>query len=263
MRKKDFKRMEQQISPAQNTRHKPLLLIRPRGSSLELDKLFFLRRLSPARAPSLKSVLRIALNLLGALVVVGAIWFLLSEALIYANPGIELIRATKSLKCADISRCAVPILSTPGSTPSVASEVTQTPSPVVHASPKPTAMPTKTPTPKPSPDPTLPPTVTPATAYLQVTPMPLTISLASICDKGQSTILILTNAGGSPLIWFQDTTNSSRGIKISDPTKTHLLQTGKSVHATVSCLSTLVVGLYNLAIDYNGGAVNVAVKIML
>ncbi len=261
MRKKDFKRMEQQPSPAQNTRRKPSLLIRPRGFSLELDNVFFVRRLSPARTPTFKSTSRMMLNLFGALVVVGAIWFLLSEALIYAHPGIDITKTTKPLKCVDINRCAVPALSTPMFTPSVASEVTQTPSPAVHATATPTAIPTKTPMPKPSPDPTFPPTVTPATAYLQVAPVPLTISLASTCIKGQSAILTLTNAGGSALIWFQDTANSSRGIKISDPTKTHLLQTGKSVNATVSCLATLVVGLYTLAIDYNGGAVNVAVKI--
>ena len=68
---------------------------------------------------------------------------------------------------------------------------------------------------------------------------------------------------GTPLVWFQDTTNSSTGIKISDPTRTHLLQPGKSVNALVNCLSTLVVGLYKLVIDYNGGVVNVAVKITL
>jgi hypothetical protein len=265
MRKKNIKRIEQQPSPTQHTRHKPLLLIRPRGFSLELDNIVFVRRLSPTRTPTLKSVLRIVLNLFSVLVVVGAIWFLVSEALIYAYPGIELTTTTKPLICANLNRCAMPILNTPTptSTPFVLSEVTQVPSPTVLATSTPTARPTKTPMPKPSPDPTLPPTVTPATAYLQVTPMPLTISLVSICDKGQSTILLLTNAGGSPLVWFQDTTNSSSGIKISDPTRTHLLQPGKSVNAIVNCLSTLVVGLYKLVIAYNGGVVNVAVKINL
>src|SRR5712691_3942948 len=162
MRKKDFKRMEQQPSPAQNTRHKPLLLIRPRGFSLELDNILFIRRLSPTRTPALKSVLRIVLNLFGVLVVVGAIWFLLSEASIYAHPGIELTKTTKPLVCANINRCAMPFLNTPTPAPSVLSEGTQVSSPTVLATSMPTARLTKTPTPKPSPDPTLPPTVTPA-----------------------------------------------------------------------------------------------------
>jgi hypothetical protein len=265
MRKKDFKRMGQQPSLAQHTRHKPLVLIRPRGFSLELDNIVFVRRLSPSRIPTLKSVLRIVLNLFCVLVVVGATWFLVSEALIYAYPGIEQTTTTKPQVCANINRCTVPMLNAPTSTPPVLSGVTQTPSPTVIATFTPTARPTLTPAPKPSPDPTLPPTVTPTptTAYLSVTPMPLTISLLSICVKGQSTILKLTNTGGTPLVWFQDTTNSSRGIKISDPTRTHLLQPGKSVNAIVNCLSTLVVGLYTLVINYNGGVVNVAVKIKL
>jgi hypothetical protein len=256
MRKKYFKRMGQQPSLSQHTRHKPLLLIRPRGFSLELDNILFVRRLSPSRIPTLKSVLRIVLNLFSVLVVMGATWFLVSEALIYAYPGIKQPTTIKPPICANINRCAVPILNT--STPPVVSEITQVPSPAVLATSTPTARPTKTPMPKPSPDPTLPPT-----AYLSVKPVPLTISLVSICDKGQSTVLKLTNTGGTPLVWFQNTTNSSSGIKISDPTRTHLLQPGKSVNAIVNCLATLVVGLYKLVINYNGGVVNVAVKIKL
>ncbi len=259
MRKKDFKPMGQQPSLSQHTRHKPLLLIRPRGFSLEMENILFVRRLSPSRIPTFNSMLRIVLNLFSVLVVVGATWFLISEASIYAYPEIKQATTTKPQKCANINRCAVPILSTPTSTPPVLSEGT----PTVLATFTPTARPTMTPVPKPSPDPTLPPTVTPVTAYLLVTPMPLTISLVSICDNEQSTILKLTNTGGTPLVWFQDTTNSSRGIKISDPTRTHLLQPGKSVNAQVNCLSTLVVGLYKLVINYNGGVANVVVKIKL
>ncbi len=261
MRKKDFKRMGQQPSLAQHTRRKPLLLIRPRGFSLELENVLFVRRLSPSRIPTVKSVLRIVLNLSSVLVVVGAAWFLVSEALIYAYPGIEQTTTTKPQICANINRCVMPILKTP--TSPVVSEGTRIPTPTVLATFTPATRPTKTPAPKPSPDPTLPPTVTPTTAYLQVTPMLLTISLISVCDKGQSTILLLTNTGGTPLVWFQDTTKSSRGITITDPTRTHLLQPGKSVNALVNCLSTLVVGLFTLVINYNGGVVKVAVKITL
>lgn len=257
MRNKDFKRVEQQSSPAQHTRHKPLLLIRPRGFSLELDNFVFVRRLSPTRTPALKSVLRFMLNLFSVLVVIGATWFFVSEALTYANPGIGLTKTIKPLRCSNINRCAAPMQNTPTSTSSGLSQVTRVPSPT--GLPTPTAGPIMTP----SPDPTLPPTITPTTAFLQVAPTPLTISLISICDKGQSVPLQLKNAGGTALVWFQDTTHSSSGINITDPTRRHLLQPGKSVNAIVNCLSTLSVGLYKLVIAYNGGVVNVAVKIKL
>lgn len=263
MRKENFKRMEKQPSPTQNTRHKPTLLIRPQGFSLEIENLFFLRRLRSARTPTLKGALRVVLNLSGTLLVIGAVWFLLAEALIDAHPSIEQSNSIRPNKCVALNRCVASILSTP--TPPITPTVLQTPSPGAHMTPEPTPLATKTPMPKlsPTPDPTLAPTLTPATAFLQVMPKSLTISLASVCAKGQSVILTLTNAGGSPLIWFQDTKNSSRGIKILDPTKTHLLQVGTSVNAAVNCLSALAVGLYSLAIDYNGGAVTVPVKITL
>jgi hypothetical protein len=261
MRKKYVKRMDKQPSPAQNTLRKPLLLILPRRFSLELDNLFFLRRLSPVRTPTLKSALRIGLNLFSVMVVVVAIWFMLSEALINAYTGIELTRSSKSLNCAEIKSCVAQSGNTPTITPG---GVIQIQSPFVQATSVATSIPTWEPTPKPITNSTLPPTVTPVSVFLKVTPTGLNVSLATVCDKGQSVTLMLTNAGGAPLVWFQNIPNSSPGISISDPTKTHLLQSGQSVNAKVNCLSKLVVGnLYTLAIDYNGGTVVVVVKIKL
>jgi hypothetical protein len=269
MREKDFKRRKQQPAQAEKTRARPLLLIRPRDFPLELHNFFVLHRVSPARTPSLKSALRILLNLSSVLLVVGTLWFLVSEASIHAYPQLLLTRAIQPPKCLAASHCGAPVQSTPLPLTAVTPAITQTPLLAVRATARPTVPPasTLTPAPQPSPQPTPSPTpsatVTPASALLQVVPVSLTISLAAVCDIGRFAVLTLTNAGGSPLIWYQDTANSSRGIRITDPTKTHLLEAGQSVNAQVSCRSILVVGSYNLALDYNGGVVNVAVIITL
>jgi hypothetical protein len=265
MREKDFKRRKQQPAQAEKTRHRPLLLIRPRDFPLELHNFFMLRRVSPARTPSLKGALRILLNLSSALVVVGAIWFLVSEASIYTYPQMLLSRTKQPPNCLAASRCGALVQSTPTFVTSATPAITQTPVLAARATAMPTVPPagTSTPSPQPTPSPTPPPTVTPATALLQVVPVSLTISLAAVCDIGRFTVLTLRNAGGSPLVWYQDTAHSSRGIRITDPTKTHLLEAGQSVDAQVSCRSTLLVGTYNLALDYNGGLVNVAVILTL
>ena len=262
MRKIPFKSMEQQPGPVQDRRTKPLLLIRPRSSSLEMDTLIY-RKISPVRTPAFRSSLRIALNLFGVLVVVVTAGFLFWNASINAHPesGSVITRMPVSPGCAGRGHCAGSLLRAA----TLTSQTTQMPSPSAPVTAIPALMPTIIPTstPKLAPDPTLPPTVTPVSAYLTAAPITLTLSLVSNCLRRQPVILLLTDAGGTPLVWFQDTAHSSHGISIADPTKTHLLQPGMSVNATVNCLTTLVVGLYTLAIDYNGGTLHVAVKIIL
>ncbi len=255
--------------PAPPGERKQALWIRPHGAPLQVGA--GSRHAEPLVAqhiPTSKTIIHIVFNLAGVAIILASIWLLLLNLPKSAGSvenNLLSPRSPELATCAGIERCVAKspttINNVPGGTATKGATPSSTLTPVVTQGAGTTPTPAKTSTPAPTPTlgvtGTPPPTST--VPALQVVPQSLTISGSSVCRIDIQTPLTLINAGGSPLLWSQDTSKTSPGFTITDPGGTYLIQPGQIASASVRCRRNLPVGQYVLAIDFNGGMVEVPV----
>jgi hypothetical protein len=207
--------------------------------------------LSPPRFPKWKGILRLGADLLGIIIVLMVISFIGLRTWITSS-FIDAQSASLLPECVTIQDCNR-VTATPGAKAS---------QPVSQVIPVATLTPLSPPTPTPVPrTPRFSPTPTPSTAILAVVPSSLTVSYSHVCVIKAPVVLVLKNVGGTALLWWQDKNNTSPGIRIIDPTKSYLLQSGQSVTANVFCSPGNNDGHYKLLILYNAGEVTVPLTV--
>lgn len=257
------KSMNEPGQPGNRGSEKQAVWIRPGGSSLKIGK-SALQPLAASSVPSKRSIFRLGFHLVGAGIVVISTCYLLANGsgffsispLVSISPTMPI--RVESALCAEIEQCLSKktaigkATTTPGASG-------QTPTPVSVGKPTPAPRPSPEPTPQPSPTPTLTLDPTPSAPLLVVAPQSLVVSQVAVCDAGLSVPMTLTNQGGALLLWSEDTRQTSRGIRVSDPTGKYLIMPGLSANVVVRCWRGLPRAQYTLVIDFNGGVVRVPV----
>lgn len=241
--------------------------IRPRGSSLKIGK-SALQPLAASSVPSKRSIFRLGFHLVGVGIVVFSTCYLLANGSGYSSlsPLVSVsptmpTRAESAL-CADIEQCLSKKTAIgKATTTPVASG--QTPTPVTVGKPTPAPQPSAQPTPQPSSTPTLTPDPTASAPLLAVAPRSLVVSRVAVCNAGLAVPMTLTNQGGALLLWSEDTRQTSRGIRVSDPAGRYLIMPGLSASVIVRCWRGLPTAQYTLVIDFNGGVVRVPVTVTM
>ncbi len=238
--------------PRSPEKRRTSIWIRPRDMRNILVELRMLAYyyLSPPRLPKWKGILRLGADLLGIAIVVSFISFLVTQTLINSSL-IDAQSASLVPGCVTIQGCNK-VAATPNAKPS---------QPASHASPVAILTPLSSHTPTLVPSPTPSPTPTPSTAVLSVVPSNLTVSYSHACAIKAPILLTLKNIGGAALVWWQDKNNTSPGIRIVDPTKAYLLQSGQTVTANAFCSPGNNDGHYQLLILYNAGEVTIPMTI--
>lgn len=276
---------DQPTQPLRPVLRRAPIWIRPKYFSLEL-KIFEKSQIFSARKMTPQLRLRLGLDLLGVLVLLGALAILTFRISMSSDAQIYSSRDEASTNCASTSaRQACKPVSGPGTpviaprtpapsatgvTPTVqasvvasatgtptpvSARVTLTPIPTPTVNPTPISTPIIVDTPVPTPDPS------PGNANLAVYPLPVPLSYANNCLTQRSLVITLTNTGTSLLLWIEDKTRTSPGLNIISPTNVYLLPPGLSILATISCSSVNAMGTYFMNILYDGGDLLIPVTV--